>query len=387
MSEVLFEVTKDHLETGLRGYPVGYCTTSYVDPEKGLFYRARPIRDFQDWDPEKVIFFLKFGRDPSGSEYESFVKELKSLAILPENVVRAIKALPREGHPMKMFCAAILILGMLDNHQDYTKDALSLIAKMPHLTALVINHHSGWGETPNPKNELGYMENFVHMLQTPGLQKEHFIKLMRLYNILHYDHGGGNLSAFVGKAISSGLEDMYGSFCGAMCGLAGPLHGKANQDSLHFVEEFLNALGDAATEEQVEKMIRQKLEKKELIYGFGHAVLRQEDARAALFYDYIEQHFSDVPIVKMVNMLRKVGPKVLKENPKISNPYPNVDAVSGTALTAVGFHYPEYYTILFGQSRAVGITTQIMYERQVARKGKGVAIYRPKYIYHEKGSA
>lgn len=387
MSEVLFEVTKDHLETGLRGYPVGYCTTSYVDPEKGLFYRGRPISDFRDWDPEKVIYFLKYGQEPSGGEYERFVKELKDLAIVPENAIRAIKALPREGHPMKLFCSAILILGMLDNHNDYDKDALSLIAKMPHLTALVINHHAGWGETPLPKADSGYMENFVNMLQTPSLQKEAFVKLMRLYNILHYDHGGGNLSAFVGKAVASGLEDLYGSFCGAMCGLAGPRHGKANQDALHFVQEFMDALGESATEDGVEKMIRDKLAKKELIYGFGHAVLRKEDARAALFYDYTKEHFPDLPIVKIVNMLRTVGPKVLKENPKISNPYPNVDAVSGTALTAAGFSYPEYYTVLFGQSRAIGITTQIVYERKTARQGKGVAIYRPKYIYDEKGSA
>jgi len=83
----------------------------------------------------------------------------------------------------------------------------------------------------------------------------------------------------------------------------------------------------------------------------------------------------------MAMLLREAGPKVLKENPKVSNPYPNVDAISGALLTAAGFSFPEYYTVMFGMSRIVGIAIQIVYERCEAREGKGVAIYRPKYFY------
>lgn len=384
MSDILFQITKDQLETGLRGYPIGYCTTSYVDPEKGLFYRGRPIREFEAMDPEAVMFFLYTGKDPSGPDYKAFVEYLRKNAVLSDKVVQHIQKLPRDGHPMKIFTAALQIFGMLEGSNEYKKDAAIIMSKLPHLVACVINHHAGWGETKKPDLKKGYMENFAEMVNVPNKNLAQLTHVFRLFNILHYDHGGGNLSAFVGKAVASGLEDMYGSLTASMCALAGPLHGKANQDSLAFVESMHKALGDSLTEASMEKYIRDLLENKKLIFGFGHAVLRQEDARAAILYDFIEQTAPQHPLAKVVKLLRIVGPKVLKENPKISNPYPNVDAVSGTALVVAGFHYPQYFTMLFGLSRCIGIATQIIYERLEARGGKGTPIVRPKYIYSGK---
>ncbi|MCB1082470.1 MAG: citrate (Si)-synthase [Chlamydiia bacterium] len=380
MSDVLFEITKDQLETGMRGYPVGYCVTSSVDPIKGLFYRGRPISELYMWEAEKVLYLLMYGKEGSGSDLSSFKEELKKRGGCSSAVIKHIEALPRQGHPMKLFNSALLILGMLEGQNDYREDMLNLVAKLPHLVAAVINYHAGWGKTPFPDDSLGYMENFAAMVQVPD-QAAHLPEVFRLFNILHYDHGGGNLSAFVGKAIASGLEDLYGSICGAMCGLAGPRHGKANQDCLTFVQEIHHQVGDHPSAGDVEALLRKRIEKKELIFGFGHAVLRAEDARATIFYEYAEKHFPDHPLVKIAMHLREVGPKVLKENPKISNPYPNVDAMSGTLLSAAGFPYPEYYTVLFGLSRSVGIATQIVYERLEARDGKGTPIVRPKYLY------
>lgn len=381
MSEVLFEITKDQLETGMRGFPVGYCTTSSVDPIKGLFYRGRPISELYKWEPERVLYLLLHGKEGSSQEISTFSAELKKRGNCSSAVIKHIESLPRQGHPMKLFNAALLILGMLEGQDDYHEDSLNLIAKLPHLVAVVINYHAGWGETPQPDPELGYMENFAHMIQAPAADPKELAEVFRLFNILHYDHGGGNLSTFVGKAIASGLEGMYGSICGAMCGLAGPRHGRANQDCLTFVHGILDKLGDHASESDVEALLRKRIDNKELVFGFGHAVLRAEDARATIFYDYAEKHFKDHPLVNIAMHLRTVGPKVLKENPKISNPYPNVDAMSGTILTAAGFPYPEYYTVLFGLARCVGISIQIVYERLEARGGKGTPIVRPKYLY------
>ena len=378
MVKVLFEITEELLETGLRGVPVGYCTTSRVDPEKGLFYREKPISYFKSWEPEKVIHFLYTGKTDG---FTQFNEQLKNRASLAPETVAAITQLPREGHPMKLFSAALLVLGMIEGKNDYYEDGLNLVAKIPHLTAVVINFHAGWGDTAPPDPALGYMENFAQMLNVPSGDKEALTSIFNLFNILHYDHGGGNLSTFVGKAIASGKEDMYGSICGAMCALAGPLHGKANQDALVFVQKLLKSVGGHLSDEAVEKELREKLQNKEVIYGFGHAVLREEDSRAAVLYDLISSDFPDNPLVKIVNILRRVGPKVLKENPKISDPYPNVDAVSGTALSAAGFGYPEYFTVLFGLSRSVGIAAQIIYERLEARGGKGTPIVRPRNIY------
>lgn len=227
------------------------------------------------------------------------------------------------------------------------------------------------------------MENFAQMLNVPNANTEALTHTFRLFNVLHFDHGGGNLSAFTGKAVSSGLEDMFGSLTGAMCSLAGPRHGKANQECLEFVQRLLDKLGPDASLQAVKDEITRLLDANELIFGFGHAVLRVEDPRATILYEKAQKLYPNNPLVKMALKLRTAGAEILKENPKISDPYPNVDAISGTLLSASGFPYPDYFTVLFGLARCVGISRQIIYERLEAREGKGVPIYRPKFIYKQ----
>jgi len=383
MGEVLFEVTADHLETGMRGYPVGYCVTSSVDPQKGLFYMGRPLSEIAHWSPEQTIYLLYNGREGSHDEVVLFSKELVQRATLKPQTIEAIKRLPREGHPMKLFSCALLIAGMFEGTDDYREDCLNVIAKMPEIVATLINHHAGWGGTNSSKPELGYMDNFARMLNVPNADLDDLIRVMSLFNVLHYDHGGGNLSAFTGKGVASGLADMYASLAAAMDALSGPRHGKANQDCLQFVENVLDELGSNATGKQVEELIRKRLDKKELVYGFGHAVLRVEDPRATVLYGVAEEHYPDNPLVRIALLLRQAGSRVLLENPKVSDPFPNVDAISGTVLSASGFPYPEYFTVLFGLSRCVGIARQVVYERCEARDGKGTPIVRPKFYFKE----
>lgn len=384
MAKVLFEVTEDHLETGLRGYPVGYCDTSYVDPQKGLFYCGYPVSELASTSPEEAIYLLYHGKKGEKKDVQQFFTQLQKKGELHCDVIRAIRQLPRRAHPMKLFSSALLIAGMLEGKGDYQEDCLHIIAKIPEIAATVINHHAGWpaGKKSNPS--IGYMENFVAMLGIPNTNLAELTPILKLFNILHFDHGGGNLSAFVGKAVSSGLEDMYGSLASAMCALSGPRHGKANQDALELVKQVEEQLHGKINGDNVEKIIRKKLEDQELIYGFGHAVLRVEDPRATAFYTLAEKSYSSHPLVQVALLMRERCTKVLKENPKIHSPYPNVDAISGTVLSVGGFPHPQYYTILFGLARVVGIAIQIVYERCFARNGKGTPIYRPKYIYKER---
>lgn len=380
-NEVLLAITKDHLETGMRGYPVGYCTTSTVDPNKGLFYAGAPVSQMADWDPIRVIYLLFHGRDGSKGELQTFKDEICRRSQVSDKVIQHIEQLPREGHPMSLFSASLLIAGMIEGTDDYREDCLNIVAKIPRIAAAVIRHHAGWGGLGPSHPELGYMENFTAMLQVPNADQNRLYEAFRLFNVLHYDHGGGNLSTFIGKGVSSGLEDMYGSLSAAMCALAGPRHGRANQDCLAFVQEVLSELGPEATAEQVENLIRKRLENNQLVFGFGHAVLRVEDPRASIFYRVGQEKYPDHPLVRIAMLLRSEGSKVLAENPKIADPHPNVDAISGTILSAAGFPYPEYFTVLFGVSRCVGIARQIVYERCEAREGKGTPIVRPKYFY------
>jgi citrate synthase len=390
--EVLLELTKDHLESGLRGVPVGYCTTSAVEADQGLFYVGNPVEAIGRRDPEDVIYLLLYKQWPNPEQLSGFRRELMSRAAVETGVFESMKALPRHGHPMKWFNHAINVLGMYSSHKgDYRKDGIDLIAKIPTVTAAIFRLREGWGEPIAPRQDLGYMENFVHMLGVPGLdtaQQARLAQVMRVFDVTHFDHGGGNLSTFTGKTVASGKADMYESIGAAMAGLAGPLHGRANQECLEFIKECVNTVGsNNLNAETVRTMIQARLDAKQVIYGFGHAVLRVEDPRARVLRAVGEELCPDFPLFKMVKLLAQVVPPILKANPKISNPYPNVDSASGALLQATGLTEPEYYTVLFGMSRVVGIAAQIIYERCEARGGKGVPIMRPKYYYSPDGTA
>lgn len=377
----LFTITEDHLETGLRGYPIGYCTTSFVDPLKGLFYVGHPIADLSAWEPEEVVHLLYYRRQGSKEEVNAFKEELRRRSQCTPELIKQIHLLPRQADPMKLFSISLLLGGILEGKGDYEEDGLNLIAKVPQIVATIINYHAGWGQTSFFSLKGDYIENFVRALNIPNSKPEELIPVFKLFQILHYDHGGGNLSTFVGKAVASGLEDMWGAISAAMNALAGPRHGKANRDALEFLQKLMEEVGDTRETDNIERILREKLARKEVISGFGHAVLRIEDPRAAVLYKLAEEQYSAHSLVKMALLLRTVGTNVLKENPKIADPYPNVDAISGVLLTAAGFPYSVYYTLLFGMARTIGIVRQIIYERKEAREGKGTPIVRPKYIY------
>ena len=171
-------------------------------------------------------------------------------------------------------------------------------------------------------------------------------------------------------------SDMYASLVAAMAGLYGPRHGRANQDCLAFVREV--GTSDKA---ELEALIRNRRANKQLVFGFGHAVLRAEDPRATIQYELGQKICGDDELFKTAFALREVAVKVLSEEEKISNPYPNVDAVSGTLLNASGLTDSDFYTVLFGLSRCSGIAAQIVDERLNFRNGKGVAIYRCSYKF------
>lgn len=373
--KVLFEITEDHLDTGLRGFPVGTVYTSFVDPQEGVHYVGYPVEDLAYLDPEAVVYLLFNKELPNAEQLSAFKADLAARATVDSRLTGYLAAQPREGHPMEMLMAGINFLGMTGKTGDAREDSLNLIARMPELVANIFRLRSGWGAPIASKPELGLCENFVHMLGMPGADPAKLAELIRIFYVLHLDHGGGNLSTFVGKAVASGLADVYASQVGAMAALYGPRHGRANQDCLDFVRRV-----GTDDHDKIEAFVRSELASGGLIFGFGHAVLRAEDSRARVQYALGERLCPDDHLFRTARAMREVVPRILKENPKVSNPYPNVDAVSGSLLNATGFTDSEYYTVLFGFSRVSGICAQIVDERHVVRGGKGVAIYRCKYI-------
>lgn len=374
MPDPLFIINEEHLDKGLRGFPVGRVRTSRVDPKRGIFYVGYPIKDLAGLESEQVIYLLLYKNLPNESESKSFSKVLADRAGLSKDVVKGLDSFPAQGLPMEWLINGIGRMGMHSKTGDYEEDGLNLIARISELVAAIFRIRSGWGKAIPSDPSLNYIDNFVHMLGQPNQHKE-LPRLLRAFHILHMDHGGGNLSTFVGKAVASGRADMYASILAAMAGLYGPRHGKANQDCLEFVKEV-----GSPDKDHIRKFTEKCLKDGKLIYGFGHAVLTAEDPRADIQYEIGKKYFADDPNVQTSLAMREVIPEVLKQNPKITNPYPNVDAISGSLLHAAGLTDPEYYTVLFGWSRVVGIVAQIIDEQTKFRDGKGVPIYRCKYL-------
>ncbi len=374
-NEALFTITRGHLNTGLRGFPVGTCRTSRVDPNEGVSYRGYPIKQLAFLEEEAIVYLMLHGELPTDDEFRAFDAELKERRGVPKAVIDLLRQFPKDGHPMEWLISGIVFLGMHCRTGDYLEDAKNVIAKMPELVAAIFRLREGWGDVIPPNPNEGLIESFALMLGVPGTNIRGLTKMLRTFYILHMDHGGGNLSTFTGKAVASAHTDVYCSLAAAMSGLYGPLHGRANQDCLNFVRK-VGSSDDAA----VEAFVRNELSSGGKIYGFGHAVLRAEDPRATIQYQVGEEVCPDDELFRTAATMRRIVPKVLKDFPKIKNPFPNVDAVSGTLLNAAGLTNSDYYTVLFGLSRCTGIAAQIVDERLRFRGGKGAPIYRPKFV-------
>ena len=371
-----FTITDERLDTGLREYPVGTLRTRDVDPMEGVSYVGYPIADLAELRCEDTIYLLFNKELPTPEQSKAFYADLAKRGTLPAEVVTVLKTLPKSGHPMEWFIVGLELLGMTGKtkNNDYLEDGLNLVAKTSALVAAIFRIKQGWGDPIAPRADLGFHENFAHMLSVPNAHPQ-LPDLLRLFYVLHQDHEGGNLSTFTGKAVASGAADIYASMAAAMAALYGPLHGRANQECLEFVKEM--GPGDS---EKLRARVLERVKSGGKVPGFGHAVLRAEDPRAKIQYAYGAKHFGDHALVKTAITLREVVPPILKEHSRTKDPYPNVDAISGSLLSAAGLADPEFYTLLFGWSRVSGISAQIVDERLVMRDGKGVPIYRPRYI-------
>ncbi len=251
------------------------------------------------------------------------------------------------------------------------EDCLQLLARLPAIAAGIYRLHIGQPRIPS-RPELDWSSDFAQML---GVDGEEFASLMRLYLTLHCDHEGGNVSAFTSHTVGSALSDAYYAVSAGLNGLAGPLHGLASQESLHFVLDIQNHFGGVPNEAQLSGFIKERLQHGQVIPGYGHAVLRVTDPRYTAFHRFGERYCRNEMMFSIVDRLFNVVPGILKQQPKVQDPWPNVDAISGSLLYHYGLKEFDYYTVLFGVSRALGLCAQLIINR-----AEGTPIMRPKSV-------
>jgi len=257
------------------------------------------------------------------------------------------------------------------------EDSLQLLAKLPALAAGIYRLYTHRGAPLPSDPRLDWAADYAHMLGLTDTNGE-FANLLRLYLTLHCDHEGGNVSAFTCHTVGSALSDAYYAVSAGLNGLAGPLHGLANQECLQFVLGVGKTFGGVPTDEQLREYAWNTLQQGRVIPGYGHAVLRITDPRFTAFHQFGERACADDEIFRIVDRIFAIVPGVLREQGKAKDPWPNVDAVSGALLYHFGLAEFDYYTVLFGVSRALGMCAQLVLNRAL-----GTPITRPKSVNTE----
>lgn len=385
--KVMSEVTVAQAYGGMRGVKALICDTSLVEPEKGLIIRGIPILDLVDRLPEEIFYLLLTGELPDKDALSALQKDLKDREEVPPYVWDVLDAMG-DAHPMTMFSTGVLVM---QKDSVFTKkyregipkteywnpileDSLRLIARLPAVAAYVYRKRFNKGPRIEPKPDVDWAGNFAHMLGVDDPTGE-FANLMRLYLTLHSDHEGGNVSAHTCHCVGSALSDPFYSVSAGLNGLAGPLHGLANQECLRFVLALKDKYNGVPTKEQLVDFAWETLNSGKVIPGYGHAVLRVTDPRFAAFRDFGLRVCPDDDVFRIVDLIFTTIPDVLKEHGKAKNPWPNVDAGSGSLLYHFGVTEFDYYTVFFGVSRALGMLSQLIMSR-----GLGEAIERPKSV-------
>jgi len=390
------DVTIGQAIGGARGVRCLVTDISYLDPEEGIRFRGKTIPETFAALPkvpgseypyvEGFWHFLMTGEIPTLAEAQEVAADFKKRSHVPQYVFDVLRAMPRDTHPMTMFSSAILAMqresvfvqeykkGMskMDYWQPMYEDATNLMAKLPTIAAYIFRMKFR-GDTPiAPDPELDFGGNFAHMM---GIGHP-YDDVARMYFILHSDHESGNVSAHTVHLVASALSDSYYALSAGLNGLAGPLHGLANEEVLRWTQGFIEGLeGEEPTEEVIKEALWATLNSGQVIPGYGHAVLRKTDPRYVSQMEFCQKNLPDYPLFKVINMIYKVAPGVLMEQGKAKNPWPNVDAQSGVIQWYYGVEEYPFYTVLFGIGRALGTLTNIVWDRAL-----GYPIERPKSL-------
>jgi citrate synthase len=394
---VIGEYTIEQVYSGMKGM-VGMVTeTSKLDPEEGIRFRGYSIPELRDKLPkahgdseplpEGIFYLMLMGQLPTDDDVVNVSNAWARRSNVPKHVFEMLDEMPITTHPMTQFSMAIMALQTESvfaaayrkglNKKDYWdpmyEDVMNLIARLPRIAAYIYRriYKNNIHIEPDPK--LDWAANFAHML---GFDDYDMKRMMRLYLTIHVDHEGGNVSAHATHLVGSALSDAYLSFAAGMNGLAGPLHGLANQEMLRFIIDLRNYYdGGLPSKEQIKEYVLKIIDEGKVIPGYGHAVLRKTDPRFIAQMDFSLKYMPDDINCKIVHMLYEVVPPILGNIKKIKNPWPNVDAHSGALLTHYGLVEYDFYTVIFGVSRALGVLASLLWDRAL-----GHPIERPSSV-------
>ena len=394
---VVAEVTIGQIIGGMRGIKSLLTDVSYVDPSEGIRFRGLTIPEILDVLPKPegvdipyvggLFYLLLIGDVPTKEQAMEVEAEWIKRSDVPQYVFDTLRAMPKDTHPMTLFSLAVQSMepqsefarryheGMRKTEywEPALEDTLNLIARLPVVAAFIYNLKYKDGKEPSVDPNLDYGANFAQMLGVED--QDGYADLARLYFIIHSDHESGNASAHATHLAASSLSDIYYAFSAGLNTLAGPLHGLANQECLGWLLGVRDKFGGVPTDEQLRKYSWDTLKKGRVIPGYGHAILTVPDPRFTAQMKFAKKRFPDDILVQIASKVFNIVPQVLKEQGKARNPSPNVDAISGTLQYYYGVKEFDFYTVLFGVSRALGVTANYVWARAL-----GQPLERPKSL-------
>lgn len=393
-STVIGQVTIESVIDGMKGIPALLTLTSKLDAQEGIRFRGYSIPELQaklpkltaddEPLPEGLFYLMLLGEIPTIEEVKEIGEEWKKRGVIPESVYKVLDAMPMDSAPMADFSAGMLALateskflqaynagvGKKDYWDSYYEDVMNLIGQLPVLAAYIYRKHYYNGNVIPSDPSLDWSANLAHMM---GYDAPEIFKLFRLYLTIHADHEGGNVSAHAAHLVASALSNPYYSYAAGMLGLAGPLHGYANQEVIAWIQEMTKEIGtDSPTKQQIHEFCEKTIGAGRVIPGYGHAVLRKTDPRFEAQREFAGKYCRGDNFIQIVNDLYEVVPPILGSLGKVKNPWPNVDAYSGSLLMHYGIKEAPFYTVLFGVSRALGVLASMLWDRAL-----GLQIERP----------
>lgn len=383
--KTLGEYTVAQVYQGMRGMTGLITETSKLDPEEGIRFRGYSIPELREKlpkahngtepVPEGIFYLMLMGELPTEEDINDMTNNWARRSIVPRHVFDTLDSLPANTHPMTEFSIGVMAMQTESlfaaayakgvnkkEYWDYVyEDAMNLIARLPRVAAYIYRRKYKNNEHIEPDPKLDWGANLAHMM---GYDEFDVYRLMRLYLTIHADHEGGNASAHTTHLVGSTLSDPYLAFAGGMNALAGPLHGLANQEVIKWILNLREELGGGLpTKEQIAEYIKKTLAEGRVVPGYGHAVLRKTDPRFIAQQDFYKKYIKHDDVCEIVQMIYEVAPPILQATGKIKNPWPNVDAHSGSLLIHFGIVEYDFYTVLFGVSRALGVLASLVWDR------------------------
>jgi len=383
----LRQIKVDETDFGLMAYDPAYLNTAscrsaitFIDGDRGILrYRGYPIEQLAEKASFLEVAYLLFeGELPTRAQLDKWENEVRYHTYVHTNIIKFLEGYRYNAHPMGVLLGATAALSTFyPDAKDLEDPAcrylqrVRLMAKLPTIAAFAFRHSRGLPFV-FPRNDLGYIGNFVNMTFEIGGRHEPNPVLQRALEILlilHADHEQ-NCSTSAVRAVGSSHVDPFSAVSAGIAALYGPLHGGANEAVLSMLDE----IGDR---KNIPAFIAQVKQGQGRLMGFGHRVYKSYDPRAKLIkkvaYDVFEQTGLN-PKLEIALELEKIA---LEDEYFIKRKlYPNVDFYSGLIYQAMG--YPtDYFTVLFAIGRLPGWVAQ--WEEMLRDKDQKIA--RPRQIY------